>query len=58
MKLDLEDGEMKQAEEPHIQQIQLQTQSFIREEDHEVVHEDVLEEEDVETENFQEIEEL
>ena len=31
MKSDLEDGEMKQAEEPHIQQIQLQTQSSIRE---------------------------
>ena len=58
MKSDLEDGEMKQEEEPQIQQIQLQAQSSIREEDHEVVHEDAPKEEDMEIENFQEIEEL
>ena len=49
MKSYLEDGEMKLPEEPQIQKIQLQTRSSIREEDHEVVHEDALEEEDVDT---------
>ena len=44
MKSDLEDVEMKQEKELHIQQIQLQTQSSIREEDHEIVHEDAPEE--------------
>ena len=53
---------MKQAEEPQIQKIQLHTWSSIREEDHEYVHEyaheETPEEEDVETKNFQEIDEL
>ena len=47
MKSYLEDGEMKQEEEPQFQQIQLQTQPFIIGEDHEVVHEDAPKEEDV-----------
>ena len=58
MKPYLEDGEIKQKEELHIQQIQSQTQSSIREQDHEIVHEYSPKEEDADTKNFHEIEEL